>query len=84
MHLAKTLIRVGHGPGVLLGLVVAEARQCRDMARLLAAATCLCHLVAGGGDAQQGALLALLNMLASRLPRVRSLLSNLISFFDLS
>ena len=76
MHLAQTLTSMGRGPGVLLGLVVAEARQCRDMARLRAAASCLCHLVAGGGDAQQGALLALLDMLASRLPRVRSPLNS--------
>ena len=50
---------------------MAEVRGCRDVARLRAAAACLCHLVAGGADAQRGALHALLRLLASRLPRVR-------------
>lgn len=57
--------------GALLEAVAAEVRGCRDVARLRAAAACLCHLVAGGADAQRGALHALLRLLASRLPRVR-------------
>ncbi|KAK9846640.1 hypothetical protein WJX81_008203 [Elliptochloris bilobata] len=59
-------------PGELLGVVAAETRGCRDVARLRAAASCLCHLVAGGGATQYGALQALLGLLASRLPRVRA------------
>ena len=49
-----------------------EAARCRDVARLRAAAACLCHLAAGGGAVGRGALAALLGLLGSRLPRVRS------------
>ncbi len=58
-------------PGVLLEAVAGEASRCRDVARLRAAAACLCHLAAGGGVVGRGALAALLGLLGSRLPRVR-------------
>ena len=58
-------------PGALLEAVAGEASRCRDVARLRAAAACLCHLAAGGGVVGRGALAALLGLLGSRLPRVR-------------
>ena len=65
----------------LLALVQAirdEARGCADLARLTAAAAALCHAAGRGSALRAAALPAVLALLVSRFPKVRSLhLANL-------
>ena len=56
-----TLEREEHAAD-LLALVRDECRGCKDVPRLLAAASCLSNLAGASGPVRRGALTALLNM----------------------
>jgi len=58
------------GAGDLLEVVQSEIRGCRDVARLCAAAIVLCRLLQSSERVRDSALLALLRLLVSGLPRV--------------
>lgn len=58
-------------PDVLVGLARAETRQCTDVARLLDAATLLCHLLPCANPCRTSAYQGLLVLLVSRYPKVR-------------
>lgn len=58
-------------PDVLAEVVRAETRQCTDVARLLDAATLLCHLVPCANPCHCSAVQGLLVLLVSRYPKVR-------------
>ena len=58
-------------PDVLVEVVRAETRQCTDVARLLDAATLLCHLMPCANPCHCSAVQGLLVLLVSRYPKVR-------------